>query len=315
MAFIAQLRGNGRYVIIIAMIIYSIYLFRKKNIKMGILLPVLTITFILLISSLNIVYDVHDNEKDALMTKTAHMLADYDLNLEIEEADRNKIYELIDKNRISENYKPTGSDKIFAITNFKSAENDSSTYLGLALKYSLKNPLYCLHYLFKSAPMVWDITRSTDWLGRPYYMSGEHDRLQSDFKTYYVNRNFTATQPYENISYVNWGNPVFNILNLLALGIEGCVIFDTLFNSPALYMYISFIILIFIHIITRSKEIYLIYIPNLLNILIVFLSTPIQDNRYLYPNLLVCYLLVIILIGLRQRYPDKFKFNNGLLSN
>ncbi|MBR0270714.1 MAG: hypothetical protein IJQ68_01800 [Methanobrevibacter sp.] len=307
MAFISQLRGNGLYVIIIALIIYSVYLFLKKNTKMSILLPTLTIIFILLIASLNIAYDVQDNEKDALMTKTAHMLADYDLNLEIEDGDRQKIHELIDENKTDENYEPTGSDRIYAITNKTAFENNKDTYLGLALKYSMANPLHCSKYLLDSSPMAWDIVRDSDWFGRPYYMAEDADRLQRDFEYYYSIHNYTATYDYENISYINWGTHLFNTLNSLALYIEGNVILDTLFDSPALYMYLSIIVLIGIYAITRSKEMLLIYIPNLLNIIVVFLSTPIQDNRYLYANLLVCYLLIIILIGLIQKSDKNLK--------
>ena len=307
MAFVAQLRGNGMYVSLIAMVIYSIYLFIKKNIKMSALLAILTITLILLIASLNIIYDVEDNEKDAMMTKVVHVLADYDLNLELEDADRNKIHELIDKDKIKDYYKPTGSDPILAISKFKEFDNVKETYVGLVIKYSLRNPLHCIQYLLGSSPMVWDITRDDDWIGRPYYMSGEKDRLQSDFEAYYVKHGYTPTEPYENLSYANWGTPAFKVLNLLSLGIEGHVVPDTLFNSPALYMYLSIIILILIHFITKSKEIYLMYLPNLLNIVMIFFSTPIQDNRYLYANLLVCYLLIIIFIGLRYRKDDKMQ--------
>lgn len=305
MAFIAQLRGNGMYVSLIVMLIYSIYLFIKKNNKMSILLPILTITFILLISSLNIVYDVQDNEKDAIMTKTAHMLADYDLNLEIEESDRNKIYELMDKNKISANYDITGSDNIYYITNQQAFENNKGAYIELVLKYSLKYPLHCLQYLFGSSPMVWHIISDNDWLGCPYYMNSAHDTLQEGFEKYHRLYNNTPPETYENLSYANWGTPVFKTFNFITGGFGYHVVPNTLCNSPALYMYLSIIILVLIHIITKSKEIYLIYIPNFLNILIVFFSTPIQDNRYLYANLLVCYMLIIILIGLRQHFTNK----------
>ena len=50
----------------------------------------------------------------------------------------------------------------------------------------------------------------------------------------------------------------------------------------------------------------MIYLPNLINIAIIFFSTPIQDNRYLYPNLLVAYFLIIMLIGIIA----KKKLNN-----
>lgn len=313
MAFIAQIRGNGMYVILVAMVIYSIYFLRKNNRKMAVLLPILTITFILLIASLNIAYEVEDNEKDAFMAKLSHMLADYDLNLEIEDMDRNNIHKLINPNKISENYNPTGSDKIYNITNYKIYENDKGTYITLVLKYSLKDPLHFLQYLFGSSPMVWDITRDDDWLGSPYYMSREKDNLQWSFEKYNNYTNDAHPKIYENISYVNWGTPVFEILNFISLGFEYHFVADTLFNSPALYMYLSIIFLILIHIITNSKEIYLMYIPNLLNILIVFFSTPVQDNRYLYANLLICYLLIIILIGLMQRFDVKSLIHHEIL--
>lgn len=312
MAFIAQLRGNGMYVILVAVIIYSAYLFLKRNPKMGALLLALTITCIFLISMLDVAYDVEDNAKDAMMTKVAHMLADYDLNLEIDEADRDKIHNLIDKDKVKGYYIKTGSDTILSITDLKEFKNNKTPYIELAIKYSLKDPIHCLQYLFESAPMAWDIIRDSDWIGRPYYMNGEQDRLQMDFKLYYEKHNFTPTQNYENISYVNFGTPVFKVLNLLALGIEGHFIPDTLFNSPALYMYLSIIIMIWISFITKSREIYLMYIPNLLNVIIVFLSTPIQDNRYLYANLLVCYLLIIILIGLKHGLFDKSEISSGI---
>ena len=305
MAFIAQLRGNGMYVVLIALVVYSAYLFIKSNRKMSALLVISTITLILLISSLNIAYDVEDNEKDAFMTKLAHMLADYDLNLEMEDSDRAKIHELLSKGKISAYYKPTGSDPILALTNSQVFEKDKYTYIEIALKYSIRNPVHCLEYLFGSSPMVWNIIRD-HWMGRPYYMSGEEDRLQMDFNLYYTRNNYTPTAPYENLSYANWGTPVFTALNLLSLGIEGCPL-DAVFNSPATYMYLSIILLIAIHAMTGCREIYLMYIPNLLNIIIVFLSTPIQDYRYLYANLLVCYLLIIVYMRLRQDNNEKLK--------
>lgn len=310
MAFIAQLRGNGMYVVIICIPVYFVYLFMKRNVKMGVLLVILTVTSILLISSLNVAYDVEDNEKDAFMTKLAHMLANYDLNLDMDASDRDKVHEFIDKNRVKDRYLRTGTDPILAIINSKNYEKDKFTFIEIALKYSLKNPQNCLYYLFSSSPMVWNIVEDSDWAGRPYYMNGEKDRLQLDFNFYYGAHNYTPTQPYENLSYANWGTPAFDVLNLLSLGIEGTIL-NTFFNSPALYMYLSIAILIWIHLATGYREIYLMYVPNLLNIVIVFFSTPIQDYRYLYANLLVFYLLVVVMIGLKMRMDGESEISSG----
>ena len=299
MAFAAELRGNGLYVVLIALAVYAAYLIIKGNWKMSAALCILTVTFILLIASLNIAYDVQDNEKDALGTKLAHMLVDYELNLDMDETDKAKIHEAIDKDRMREAYTPTGSDPIFAITDYKKLDENKDTYIGIVIKYSLRNPIHCLEYLFGSSPMVWSIVKDGSWNGRPYYMSSDHDRLQSDFNQYYVPRNFTPTEPYENISYANWGSPVFDWFNNLALDIEGSIA-ETFLYSPALYMYLSIILLILIRISVKSREIYLIYIPNLMNIAAIFLSTPIQDYRYLYANLLIFYMLAIACAGLKR---------------
>ena len=302
MACLAQLRGNGFYVVLISMIVYAIYIYIKNNdVKLAISLPILTIIFILIISSLSMAYDVQDNEKDIVMTKTAHMLADYDMNLSIDSSDRDKIHELIDEKKMAEQYSLACSDGIYGISNQSVFDANKGTYITMALKYSLANPLHCLKYLFGSSVIVWDITRDDAWIGHPYHISEKYDIDNRSASNYHRSRNITTLESYENISFVNWGSPVFNAFNSFAIFIENNVILDSLFNSPALYMYLSIIILVAIHLITKSKEIYLMYIPNLLNILAIFASTPIQDARYLYANMLVCYMLIIILIGLLQR--------------
>lgn len=305
MAFISQMRGNGLYVVVITVAAYSLYLFLKKNRKMSAMLVILTVTFLLVVSSLNIAYDVKDNEKDAVMAKVIHMLANYDMNLEMDDADRQTLHQLIQKDRVREFYIPTGSDSILSISNLHHYEKNKDTYISMAIKYSLKDPLHCLEYLFGSSPMVWNIVKG-DWIGRPYYLSGEHDRLQSDFNLYYQKHNFTPHEPYENLSYANWGTPAFKGLNLLSLGIEGSP-FDTVLNNPAFYMYLSIIILVLLNVLLKTREIYLMYLPNLLNIVMIFLSTPVQDYRYLYANLLVCYMLIIVLIGMDEPLKDKLK--------
>ncbi len=307
MACLAQLRGNGFYVVVISMIIYAFYLYKKNNVEMAKLLPVLTIVFIVLIVALNFAYNVQDNEKDIVMTKTAHMLADYDMNLSLDSSDRDKIHELVNPKKMEEQYSLSCSDGIYGISNQSAFDSNKGTYISMALKYSLSNPLHFLKYLFGSSVVVWDVTRDDAWIGHPYHISEKYDIDNRSAANYHKNRNITPSEGYENISFVNWGNPVFKAFNSFAIFIENNPILDSLFNSPALYMYLSIIILVAIHLITKSKEIYLMYIPNILNILAIFASTPIQDARYLYPNMLICYMLIIILIGIWKSSTVKLK--------
>lgn len=77
-------------------------------------------------------------------------------------------------------------------------------------------------------------------------------------------------------------------------------------------MYLSIVLLVMLHMITNSRNVYLIYLPNFLNIIVIFLSTPVQDYRYLYANILVFYLLVIIIVGeyYKKRSVPSVNLNN-----
>ena len=306
MAFVAQIRPNGIYLIVILLIFLSIYLYKKDKLKnLYILIPALTIIFILLIASLNIVYDVEDNQKDAVMTKVIHMLADYDLNLDLSNGDRDKIHKLFNRSVIEHNYDITFSDPIYNVANKKVYDNDKSTYISMAIKYSLNNPFYFLKYIFGSSPMVWNIVRGDDWSGSAYRTDTDASR---DF--FIEKRDLSGLSDFESAPTVNKGTKTYNQVDSFVNYIQKNKLLDTLFNSPALYMYLSFILIGAIFLLTKSKNIFLVYLPNMLNILIIFASTPIQDVRYLYPNLLLFYFLVIILLGIlvKSKLDDKSSF-------
>lgn len=301
MAIVSQLRLNGIYLILLLLIILTVYLFLKKESeKVCIALPALTIVFILLIASLNVAYDVEDNQKDYVFVKTSHMLADYDLHLDLDAQDRDKIHEMINETQLNKTYNIYYSDPINWISNEDVYQNDSQAYLNMAVKYSVENPQRALFYMFKSADIVWDITRDNDWTGEPYYITGKGPGAETAKEKFFSIINSTPKTSYEDVSNYNAGTGKFNLLSYFVNEARVNIILDTLFNSPALYMYLAIVLLILMHIITKSKDIYLIYLPNLLNIIIVFFSIPVQDNRYLYANLLVCYMLIIILINLIQ---------------
>ncbi len=302
MAFLSQIRPNGIYVILIFLCILSVYLFRKNRPqKMYIIIPIVTILFILLISSLNIAYDVEDTHKDAVFAKTSHLLADYDLNLDINNEDREKIHEMISEKDIKSKYNIYITDPIRDTANQNVWNNNKEAYLNIALTYSLKHPAHFIYYMFKSASMVWDITRDSDWKGEVHYLGIKGNHIDDSKNNFYSTINEKPIANFENVTGINDNTTEYKIVNLFVCGSKVIILLDTLFDSPALYMYLSFIAMIAIFVITKSKSILLVYLPNLLNIITVFLSTPIQDNRYLYSNLLVFYLLVLIIIGLLSK--------------
>lgn len=311
MACIAQLRLNGIYDIILLLIILCIFLYKNnKPQKMYIVIPVLTIIFIMLISSLSVVYEVHDAHNDGLFPKVMHMLADYDLNIDLSKNDRDMIHKVISKKQIKEKYNIYFTDPIRDSSNRSAYENNKRAYIKMAIKYSIQHPKHFIKYMLGSSAMVWDITRDDDWIGNQYHIDEDGAKLQYYKERFYSHMNATPNTTYEDVFEVNRGTEKYNITNSFVYLAKENILLDTLFNSPALYMYLAFILIGGIYLLTKSKNIFLIYLPNLLNILIVAISTPIQDNRYLYANLLVFYLLVIIFINvLSKREVSKTNYN------
>lgn len=301
MACVAQLRMNGLYVIILSVVILTIYFIRKYGYKkIYIALPALTAIFILLIACLNVAYEVKDHQKDFIYVKTSHMLADYDLHLNMSEEDREKLHKLIDEEDIKKNYDIYYSDPLEIAAHESVFNSSTKDYLNMALKYSLENPDRFLFYTFMSSQIVWKLTRVSDWNKPAYRIWEDGPRIEEAKEKFFEHIKATPQKGFENASSNNLGTWEFNTLNSFVYQARESIVLDTLLNSPALYMYMAVILLIAMHMITRSTELYMVYLPNLLNIIIVFGSIPAQNNGYLYPNFLVFYLLVIIFISIIQ---------------
>ena len=308
MACVAQLRLNGLYVIVPLLIIIAYYLYRHdKTEKFFIKLPVIAIIFILLIASLNVAYNVQDNAKDATLSKTTHMLANYDLYHKLDAKDSAKFHELINETAVKDKYNTFFTDPVRNAANESVFEANKGEYIGMALKYSLQDPIHFIKYMLSSSEVTWDITRDNFWQGKPYYIEEDGPRLESSRNNYFKAYHTTPVETYENVSSANEGNGLFNLFNYIVYNARINVITDTLFESPALYMYLSILAMAGIGYLTKSKNIILVYLPNLLNILVVFVSIPTQDNRYLYPNLLIFYLLVLILVGILAKQNFSLK--------
>lgn len=151
------------------------------------------------------------------------------------------------------------------------------------------------------APMVWSVLRGDDWNGQAYYLHNDVDYVKEAQNKFYTGNKITPTADYEKLTSANYGKSNYNLINSFAVYFKDHTLTDTLFLSPALYMYMAIILLVFMQMITKSKDMYLIYVPNLINIIGVFMTTSINENRFLYPNLLVFYLLVIIFISIYSR--------------
>ena len=154
-------------------------------------------------------------------------------------------------------------------------------------------------------PMVWSVLRGDDWEGQAYYLTANADPVKEAQNKFYTQNNITPSESYEKLTSANLGEANYNLVNSFAVYFKDHTLTDTLFYSPALYMYLAIILLVAFQLITKSKDMYLVYVPNLINIIGVFLTCSLNENRFLYPNLLVFYLLVIIFISIYFRMGAK----------
>ena len=111
---------------------------------------------------------------------------------------------------------------------------------------------------------------------------------------FFTSVNDVPRENFENSTSANLKTDKFKSLNSFVDLTRENIILDGLLNSPIVYVILSIILLGFIYFKTNSEEIFLIFIPNLLN-MIICLATG-QNN--LYSNLLVCYLIIIILVNM-----------------
>lgn len=303
MSFVAQLRGNGLLIILVLLIALIIYFFNNhRDKKLHVIIPALTIVFILRISSLNVTYDVEDNQKDFVMSKTSHLLASYDMNHKLNKNDQKVLHEFMNEKSIKENYNIVFSDPIYNnAANMDVYEKNKGTYISMAMENSITHPKHFISYLFKSSPIVWKVPTNKTWDHR----EGADTLIEPGANiVYYETVKDAPITTYDNATFKDSNSQLFNdttnIINIITTN----ELLDTLLDNPALYMYLSLTIIAGAYIISQSKDLMFVYLPNLLNIILVFLSTPAQQIRYLYPNFLVFYLLIIIIIGL---YGKKFE--------
>ena len=277
--FVWNLRYNGSYVIVVLCIILGIVLLVRNKKATLFKLLISTIVTVALISSLGFIYHVKDNSKDAVLAKLAHGLSYYYLNYDLSDEDAEVVTSLVTGDKIEEKFDIYISDAIWRNANSDNYNVDKAKYIKTFLRLSIKHPAGCCKYMLKSSSVVWDIVRKDEWKSIPYQTS------------------IASSNNTMGIGHINYNRRRYILLDQYVTKVRDNVVADTLLNSPALYMYLSIAIIIFVRIKKKSRLAYYAYMPNLLNIVIVMLSTPVQDVRFLYSNLLVFYYLIIVLIS------------------
>lgn len=293
MAFTSQIRYNGMYIMLIMLIVLSVIMFMKnKKSKNFIFFPLMFIGWMGTLYSLNIIYNVEDNDKDALSTKIMHVLAYYELKDYITDKDNKIIEKIISIDTLKNDYNPYFLDIIYDDTNIEMAQKYKKDTIKMTIKYSLKHPIDFTKYVFKSSVITWSVVMPPNVIGTVY---------NTDIET--VNK--------PNYIYVkNIDKDFYKKTNkILQYTLKNKIAYTILYNG-ALYVYLTLGIIILLRKKNLiSKYYYLLIMPVLLNLGILVLCIPVQDTRYIYPNFLITYLFLMIFIN--KLYISK-KTNNLL---
>ena len=277
-SFIWKLRPNGKLSMLVFVTIFLIYLLKKKvNIKLIVYYFGTLLIFLIFISSLTFIFKVENIEKDALATKVAHYFTFCDKNNLLTNNEKKSVNKLINLEEGKLVYNVYYSDPIYSLTNEKVFKKNKKEYMVIILKKIIKNPMKTLEYYINSSSLVWKAVKNDKWVGGVYY---------TDINSVNNIEHFEA----KNISKKRY-NILNNYVNYFK---EGKI--TSLFYSPALFMYITIILITIMTLKTNDKSILMTMIPNFANIFIVSISIPVQDVRYLYSNILICYIIIIVFV-------------------
>lgn len=288
-SFIWKLRPNGKFSMLIFTIVFLVYLLKKKvNFKLIRYYFATLLIFLIFISSLNFIFKVENIEKDALSTKAAHYFVFCEKNNLLTNHEKDVINKLVDLKKGKKVYNVYYSDPIYTITNEKVFKKNKKEYITIILKKALKNPIKTIEYYVNSSSLVWKIIKNDKWIGDVYYTDINSVNNVEHFEAKNINKKrYTVLNKYVN-SFKE---------NKVA----------RLFYSPALFMYVTIILVAIMLLKKNNKSILMTVVPNFLNIFIVSLSIPVQDVRYLYSNVLIGYFIIILFIEWSLNKYEKIK--------
>lgn len=289
---LSKIRYNGMYIAFILLIIFVIFLYKRdKKSKMFLKLPFVYIIGILFISSLNLVYNVAENEKSAVEPKIMQYLSLHLIENNISKNDRKVIQKVADISSLKKVYHPTFSDNTYSKVDHKKYKKYQKELISYCFKYSFKDPKIFIKFVFDSTSFIWNPTFPKNTIGLILNTDISSVNNKDNLTPYHINKRYY--QVINNKINYTLSN---NLLKII------------LYN-PAFYMYLSFIVMFILW--RRFKyNSFFIILPNLLNLLIVAVSNPIHDVRYIYPNMLVFYLLCVILISREVKCNERKSVKN-----
>lgn len=286
LAFVFSLRYNGIIVTIFTVTILAYLLLKKDKISKNYLkLPIITIISILCINSLNLIYNVESNQKDAIASKIVQYIGAFVKEEVISNKDNQVLSNFINVDELYLYYNPYFSDTIYE------CDFEEDIYLnykkeiyGMLLKYTFKYPQIFFDFASKSTSLIWQIPSPDDMIGTT------------------IETGTDATNNYMGIVPKHYDEEFYQEYQKFLNYTKNSIFLSTILYNTALYFYLTIIIILII-LFVKKKNYFIVLLPSLLNVLSTVPSLPVQDTRYLYNNFLVFYLILVILI--RNFIKDK----------
>ncbi len=286
LAVLPNLRHNGYLITLLFSIILFIVLIVKDKKNFNYLKLVgFVIIFLLSFKGLNKIYNVDKglsvtgmdriiNYKLIAVTGEIGRYGNYT------EEEKEEMEKYIDFDCMVENTRYNALDHMWVSCdgdNRLPSANKISLYKTIYSMVS-KNIWISIRFYLKEWGYVWKIIRYKDSWGNINYLgiySNNSGSLQ------YI-------RPFENTS-------LYNLMYKYVIFTRQNVVFQTLFYSGPLYLYLSILILIYLK---KKKKVnmLLVFLPTLVNVIGIALTASVNDVRYYYSNFLVLYLMGAIFL-------------------
>lgn len=153
-------------------------------------------------------------------------------------------------------------------------QNDfNKLFFDLSLKY----PKTSIKFWAKSTVILWKIVIPNNSIGT------------------IINTSIWAENKDININHVNENTFIYKKTNVIISKTLNNVYLKTILYSPALYLYLSIILLCYLSI-KFKRYLILVIVPNIFNLAGLAISIPVQDARYVYANYLLYFLILIVFL-------------------
>jgi len=283
LVLIGNLRHNGLIITLGCFIILTLILlirnFRNKNwIK---LIFCTLIFFILFRIPTKILIPDSTPLVGSFNYKVLHLTADYYHKDFFVQEEKNFLSSFISLEDFSLYYNPYFADPIGNVEVDQEIYIENETKLKkMLLKKTFEKPSYFLDYLGNSTVILWKINLPADVVGTV------------------LTTGYDASNNIDDIQQIHSDKEFFQKYNEYIDTLFSNKITEIIFFSPAFYFYLS-LILIFLGFLLRvlNFSYFLILLPNVLNLIGLAISIPVQDARYVYVSFLVGYLTMVVLIS------------------